>query len=78
MDFGFTPDQDTLRASVQRFMRERVAPRIAMCEREREFARRLWRAERGAGEYGHRINLSKRGADCAIPDLSDRQWLRKR
>tara|TARA_B100001105_G_scaffold146475_1_gene117309 strand:- start:2239 stop:3387 length:1149 start_codon:yes stop_codon:yes gene_type:complete len=38
MDFGFTPDQDTLRASVQRFMRERVAPRIAVCEREREFA----------------------------------------
>ena len=38
MDFGFSPEQDTLRTSVQRFMRERVAPRIAACEREREFA----------------------------------------
>lgn len=38
MDFGFTPEQDTLRASIRRFMRERVAPRIAQCEREREFA----------------------------------------
>lgn len=38
MDFGFSPEQDTLRASVQRFMRERVAPHIAASEREREFA----------------------------------------
>lgn len=38
MDFGFTPEQDTLRAAVRRFLRERVAPRIDECERNREFA----------------------------------------
>ncbi|MDP1692734.1 MAG: acyl-CoA dehydrogenase family protein [Burkholderiaceae bacterium] len=38
MDFGFTPEQDTMRKSVRRFMRERVAPRIAECEDRREFA----------------------------------------
>ena len=38
MDFGFTPEQDTLRDAVRRFMRERVAPRIDECEKKREFA----------------------------------------
>jgi len=38
MDFGFTPEQDTLRDAVRRFMRERVAPRINECEKKREFA----------------------------------------
>jgi alkylation response protein AidB-like acyl-CoA dehydrogenase len=38
MDFGFTPEQDAMRESVRRFMRERVAPRIAECEKKREFA----------------------------------------
>ena len=38
MDFGFTPEQDTLRDAVRRFMRERVAPRINECEKNREFA----------------------------------------
>ncbi|HMM71576.1 MAG TPA: acyl-CoA dehydrogenase family protein [Rhodocyclaceae bacterium] len=38
MDFGFTPEQDTLRDTVRRFMRERVAPRINECEKRREFA----------------------------------------
>ena len=38
MDFGFTPEQDTLRDTVRRFMRERVAPRINECEKNREFA----------------------------------------
>lgn len=38
MDFGFTPEQDTLRAAVRRFLRERVAPRIDECEKNREFA----------------------------------------
>lgn len=38
MDFGFTHEQDALRRTVRRFMHERVVPRIAACEREREFA----------------------------------------
>jgi alkylation response protein AidB-like acyl-CoA dehydrogenase len=38
MDFGFTPEQDAMRESVRRFLRERVAPRVAECERQREFA----------------------------------------
>ncbi|MDO9402271.1 MAG: acyl-CoA dehydrogenase family protein [Polaromonas sp.] len=38
MDFGFTPEQDAMRESVRRFMRERVAPRVAECEKQREFA----------------------------------------
>ena len=38
MEFGFTAEQDALRESVRRFMRERVAPRIAECEARREFA----------------------------------------
>lgn len=38
MDFGFTPEQDAMRDSVRRFMRERVAPRIRECEEHREFA----------------------------------------
>ena len=33
MDFGFSPEQDTMRESVRRFMRERVAPRVAECEK---------------------------------------------
>lgn len=38
MDFGFTPDQDAMRESLRRFMRERVAPRVAESEAQREFA----------------------------------------
>jgi alkylation response protein AidB-like acyl-CoA dehydrogenase len=38
MDFGFTPDQDAMRESVRRFMRGRVAPRVAESEAQREFA----------------------------------------
>jgi alkylation response protein AidB-like acyl-CoA dehydrogenase len=38
MDFGFTPEQDAMRKSVRRFMRERVAPRVSECEKQREFA----------------------------------------
>uniref|UniRef100_UPI002FCC3AA0 acyl-CoA dehydrogenase family protein n=1 Tax=Ramlibacter sp. TaxID=1917967 RepID=UPI002FCC3AA0 len=38
MDFGFTPEQDAMRDSVRRFMRERVSPRIRECEEQREFA----------------------------------------
>jgi|GEM_PF-2583831 len=38
MDFGFSPEQDAMRESVRRFMRERVAPRVAESEKQREFA----------------------------------------
>jgi alkylation response protein AidB-like acyl-CoA dehydrogenase len=38
VDFGFTPDQDAMRESLRRFMRERVAPRVAESEAQREFA----------------------------------------
>jgi alkylation response protein AidB-like acyl-CoA dehydrogenase len=38
MGFGFSPEQEAMRESVRRFLRERVAPRVADCERRRQFA----------------------------------------